>query len=50
VWDVDLQSDEVIHKYTAADPSRSAVFRRGEAADAEPALPGWTLPVNDLFA
>ncbi len=50
VWDVDLQSDAVIRKYTAADPSRPTVFRRGEMADADPAVPGWTLPVNDLFA
>ncbi len=50
VWDVDLQSDEVIRKYTVADPSHPTVFRRGETADADPAVPGWTLPVNDLFA
>jgi len=50
VWDVDLQSDEVVRKYTATNPSRPTVFRRDETADADPAVPGWQMPVNDLFA
>jgi len=25
------------------------VFRRGEVADAEPAVPGWRMPVDELF-
>jgi Uma2 family endonuclease len=49
VWDVDLQSAEVVRKYTAADPITPIVFRRGEIADAEPALPGWKMPIDDLF-
>jgi Uma2 family endonuclease len=50
VWDVDLLSDEVVKSYHADDPVNPRVFRRGEIADAEPAVPGWTMPVNDLFA
>lgn len=49
VWDVDLQSDEVIKSYTADNPNQPRIFRRGEIADAEPAAPNWTIPVNDLF-
>ena len=54
VWDVDLLSDEtepVVRKYTAADGADSPtnVFKRGELADALPALPEWAMPVNDLF-
>jgi Uma2 family endonuclease len=50
VWDVDLLDETVVRKYLAADPSTpAAVFRRGEVADAEPAVPGWRMPVNDLF-
>jgi Uma2 family endonuclease len=49
VWDVDLQSIEVVRKYTAADPNTPILFRRGEIADAEPAVPGWRMPVDDLF-
>jgi Uma2 family endonuclease len=49
VWDVDLQSAEVIRKYTSRQPEQPTIFRRGELADAEPALPGWKMPVDDLF-
>jgi Uma2 family endonuclease len=49
VWDVDLRSDDVIRCYRASDPEKPVVFRRGEIADAEPAVPGWTMRVDDLF-
>lgn len=49
VWDVDPVA-ETVTKYTAADQTTGVVFRRGEVADAEPALPGWRLPVDALFA
>jgi Uma2 family endonuclease len=49
VWDVDLLSQDVIRKYVADDPDKPMVFRRGETADAEPALPGWRMQVDDLF-
>ncbi len=50
VWDVDLLSDEVVKSYSAADPDHPSIFRRGEIADAEPALPRWRMPVDDLFS
>lgn len=49
VWDVDLQSEEVIKSYQANDPDKPAIFRRGEIADAEPAVPGWRMAVDELF-
>jgi Uma2 family endonuclease len=49
VWDVDLQSEEVIRSYKASDPNNPVIFRRGEVADAEPAMPGWRLAVDELF-
>ena len=49
VWDVDLQSEDVIKSYKASDPENPVIFRRGDMADAEPAVPGWQMPVNDLF-
>lgn len=49
VWDVDLLSPDVIRKHTAGDPDSPQVFRRGEQADAEPALPDWSFPVDRLF-
>ena len=49
VWDVDLLSDDVVRVYRASNPEKAVVYRRGEIAEAEPAVPGWTMPVNDLF-
>jgi Uma2 family endonuclease len=49
VWDVDLQSEDVIKSYKASDPEHPVLFRREEIADAEPAVPGWRMAVNDLF-
>ena len=49
VWDVDVLRDERVLVYRAADPEHPAVYRRGEIAEAEPALPGWRLAVDSLF-
>jgi Uma2 family endonuclease len=49
VWDVDLQDEEVVRVYRAASPEAPTVYRRGEMAEAEPAVPGWTMPVDELF-
>ncbi|HKA21333.1 MAG TPA: Uma2 family endonuclease [Blastocatellia bacterium] len=49
VWDVDVLRDRVIRSSLAVNPNASRVFHSGEIADAGPALPGWSLPVDDLF-
>ena len=49
VWDVDLLSSDVIKVYRASDPDRPTVYRRGGIAEAEPAVPDWRMPVDDLF-
>ena len=49
VWDVDLLSEDVVRKYTSDVPQSAKVFRKGKIADAEPAVPGWRIPVADLF-
>jgi Uma2 family endonuclease len=49
VWDVDVLREALIRVYRADDPEHPAVFRRGETADAEPAVPGWRFPVDELF-
>lgn len=49
VWDVDVLQDEVIRAFSADSPDTPRLFRRGETADAEPAVPGWTFAVADLF-
>jgi hypothetical protein len=50
VWDVDLLSEEAVRVYRASEPTRPTVYRRGEVVEAEPALPGWSMPVDELFA
>ena len=49
VWDVDLLSDDVVRVYRSTDPEIPVIYRRGELAEAEPAVPGWTMAVHDLF-
>jgi Uma2 family endonuclease len=50
VWDVDVLRDKVVRVYDARQPDTPRVYRRGQRAEAEPALPGWSMPVEDLFA
>jgi Uma2 family endonuclease len=49
VWDVDLLSDDVVRVYRADDLDKPRIYCRGEIAEAEPAVPGWTMPVDNLF-
>src|SRR4030095_6875535 len=49
VWDADLLSPDVIKIYRSSDPDNPTIYRRGEIAEAEPAVPGWRMPVDDLF-
>jgi Uma2 family endonuclease len=47
VWDVDPIA-ETVTAYRRAQPP--VVFRRGQTADAEPAVPGWRVAVDDIFS
>lgn len=49
VWDVDLLAEDVVRVYRSSDPENPTVYRRGETAEAEPAVPGWSMAVDDLF-
>ena len=49
VWDVDLLGDDVVRVYRASAPTTATVYRRGDIAEAERAVPGWSMPVDDLF-
>lgn len=49
VWDVDVMRENLIRVYRADDPGYATVYRRGETAEAEPAVPGWRFPVDELF-
>jgi Uma2 family endonuclease len=49
VWDVDLLGEDVIKVYRANDPDAPTIYRRGDIAEAEPAVLGWKFPVDELF-
>jgi Uma2 family endonuclease len=49
VWDVDLLSEDVVRVYRSSEPERATIYHRGEIAEAEPSVPGWTMAVDDLF-
>lgn len=49
VWDVDVLQAKEVRAYRADAPNTPTVFGVGDLADAEPALPGWTMPVDNLL-
>jgi Uma2 family endonuclease len=48
VWDVDPVAATVT-AFRADAPDRPRVFRRDDIADAEPAVPGWRMGVEEIF-
>lgn len=49
VWDVDVLRERVVRVYRAEEPDRPTIYQSDDVAEAEPALPGWTMPVRDLL-
>ncbi len=49
IWDVDPQA-ETVTVYRATAPMQPDIYRRGDIAEAEPAVPGWRMAVDDMFA
>jgi Uma2 family endonuclease len=49
VWDVDVLRDKLVRVYRAGDPEKPTVYRAGDAAEAEPAMPGWVLLVEEIM-
>jgi Uma2 family endonuclease len=49
VWDVDVLRQHMIWVYRASDPDNPTIYQRGGMAEAEPAVPGWQMPVDELF-
>ena len=48
VWDVDPR-DGVVRVYKFDGPMQAVVLTKGDVADAEPAVPGWTMAVSEIF-
>ncbi len=49
VWDVDLLGEDVVRVYRVKSPNEPTIYRKGDQAEAEPAVPGWTMSVDTLF-
>jgi Uma2 family endonuclease len=49
VWDVDTKA-KCIHVYRAEEPAKPTTYRMGQIAEAEPAVPGWRMPVEEVFS
>lgn len=44
-----MQSDTwTVVRWDTTTPDQPTVYHRGDLAEAEPAVPGWTMPVDDL--
>ncbi len=48
VWDVDPVAERIT-AHRRDDPDRPRTFARGQVADAEPAVPGWSMAVDAVF-
>lgn len=48
VWDVDPIA-KIVHRYQADSNNTPRSFGTGEIADAEPAVPGWTIEIDQIF-
>jgi len=48
VWDVDLLGEDVVRVHRMSS-TEVTVYRRGQVAEAEPAVPGWRMSVDELF-
>lgn len=49
VWDVDVLREKVVRVYRKSEPDNPYIYREGEIAEAEPAVPGWTMQVAEIM-
>ena len=49
VWDVDPLKDFVVRVYRASDPASPTTYGRGEVAEGEPAVPDWSMAVDEVL-
>ena len=49
VWDVDVLREKLVRVYRASDPANPEVYAAGAVAEAEPALPGWKMSVDEIL-
>jgi Uma2 family endonuclease len=49
VWDVDVLRERLVRVYRRDNPDNPTLYHEHDAAEAEPALPGWTMAVNEFL-
>ncbi len=49
VWDVDVLREKLVRVYRADASDEPKIYHKGKMAEAEPALPGWSIPVDDFI-
>ena len=49
VWDVDVLREKVVRVFRISQPDQAILYSAGETAEAEPAVPGWSMAINDLI-
>jgi len=49
VWDADVLREKVVRVYRSTDAASPTIYGANDKAEAEPALPGWTMKVSDIF-
>jgi len=50
VWDVDVFRARVVRVYRTSDPNSPAIYQVDQTAEAEPAVPGWSVVVRQIFS
>jgi len=49
VWDLDVLRENLVRVYRASDSQNPTIYRSDEVAEAEPALAGWAMSVDDIM-
>jgi Uma2 family endonuclease len=49
VWDVDVLREKLVRVYRRENADNPTLYQEHDTAEAEPALPGWTMAVNEFL-
>jgi Uma2 family endonuclease len=49
LWDVDISREKLVRVFRATQPEQPTIYRIGDLAEAEPAVPDWRIPVKEFM-
>ena len=49
VWDVDVLREKLVRVFRSDGPNEPTIYFAGDTAEAEPAVPGWTMAVKSIL-